>query len=98
MTFGANLEGPVEVYCDNKSVVKKSSVLASALNKRHNAICYHRVREYQAAGTLRVGWVPGEYNLAYLLTKTTMAGNTRHGMLESILYNKSAIIRGTEKR
>ena len=24
--FGVNLEGPAEVYCDNTSVIKKSSV------------------------------------------------------------------------
>ena len=81
-TFGVNLEGPAEVYCDNKSLVTNSSVTASVLNKRHNAICYHRVREAQDSGTLRVGWIPGEYNLAYLFTKTTMTGNMRHGMVE----------------
>ena len=43
-TFGVNLEVPEKFYCDNKSVVKISSVPASVLNKRHNAICYHRVR------------------------------------------------------
>ena len=32
-TFGVNLEGPAEVYCDNKSVVKNSSVPVSVLNK-----------------------------------------------------------------
>ena len=32
-TFGVNLEGPSEVYCDNKSVVKNSSVPVSVLNK-----------------------------------------------------------------
>ena len=54
MAFDVNLEGPPEIYCDNKSVVKNYSVPASALNKRHIAICYHRVREAQASGTLRV--------------------------------------------
>ena len=43
MKFGVNLDGPVELYCDNKSVVTNSSVPASVLNKRHNGICYHRV-------------------------------------------------------
>ena len=81
-TFDVNLEGPAEVYCDNKSVVKNSGVPASVLNKRHNVICYHRVREAQASVTLRVGCIPGDYNLAGLLTKTTMKGNTRHGMVE----------------
>ena len=55
ITFGVNLEGTSEVYCDNKSVVKNSSVTASVLNKRHNSICYHIVRESQASRTLRVG-------------------------------------------
>ena len=79
--FGVNLEGPEEVYCDNKSVVTNYSVPASVLNKRHNSICYHRVIEPQAARTLRVGWIPGEYNLTYMLTKTKIIGNMRHGMV-----------------
>ena len=70
--FGVNLEVPEEVYCDNNSVVTKSSVTASVLNKRHNSIFYHRVREPQASVTLRLGWILGEYNLEYLLTNTTM--------------------------
>jgi len=32
------------------------------VNKRHNAICYHRVREAQAAGVIRVGWIEGKFN------------------------------------
>ena len=43
-TFGVNLEGPAEVYCDNKSGVTKSSVPESVLNKINNTVCYHRVR------------------------------------------------------
>ena len=74
-------------------MVTKSSVTAPVLNKRHNAICYHRVREAQANGTLRVGWISGDYNLADLLTKTTIKVNTRHGMVESIFYNKEVVIR-----
>ena len=41
--FGVNLEGTTKVYYDNKSVVTNSSVPESVLNKRHRAICYHRV-------------------------------------------------------
>ena len=74
-------------------MVKNYSVPASNLNRRHNTICYHIVREYQYAVTLRVGWIPGEYNLEYLFTKTTMTGNTRHGMVELILYNKAVALR-----
>ena len=74
-----------------------SSVPALVLNKRHNAICYHRVIESKAAGTMRVGWIPGEYNLAYLLTNSTMTGNMRHGMVESIFYSKAVVIREKDK-
>ena len=78
--FVVNLEGLVEVYCDNKSVVKNSSVPVSVLNKIHNAICYNRVIESQASGTFMVGWISGKYNLVDLSTKNTMTGNMRHGM------------------
>ena len=39
--MGVPIDGPAEVLCDNQSVVTNTSVPASVLNKRHNAICYH---------------------------------------------------------
>ena len=87
-TFGVNLEGPEEVYCDKKSVVKNSSAPVLVLNKIHNNICSNRVRESQDAGTLRVLWIPFEYNIVNSLTNNTTAGNMRHGVVESIFYNK----------
>ena len=81
-TFGVNLECPEEVYCENKSVVTNSNVTVPFLNKIYNYICYHRVREAQATGTMRVGWIPDEYNIADLLTETTMIGNMRHRIVE----------------
>ena len=36
-----------------------------------------------------MGWVIGERNPAELLTKTTMAGNVRHLIVEVIFHNKS---------
>ena len=41
---------------------------------------------------MRVEWIPGEYNLADLLTKATMTGNMRHGVVELIFYNKLLVI------
>ena len=46
---------------------------------------------------MRVGCIPGEYNIADLLTNTTMTGNMRHWMVESILYNKSVAIRDKDE-
>ena len=91
--FGIPVEGPAEVMCDNWSVVINSSVPTWMLNKRHNAICYHRVREAQAAGIITVGWIPGEKNLADLFTKTTLTNETRYRLIDNIFNNRSTPLR-----
>lgn len=90
--FGIPIDNKVDVYCDNKSVVTNASVPSSVLHKRHNAICYHRVREAQAAGMIRVGWIPGNHNLADLFTKTTMPGNVKNDIVSTILMNDAAVL------
>jgi hypothetical protein len=67
--FGIPIEGPANVFCDNRGVVKNVSILESTLMKKHNVINYHAVREAMAAGILRVGKEDRETNLADLLTK-----------------------------
>ena len=89
--FGVPIDGPTEVLCDNKSVVTNSSVPASTLNKRHNAICYHRVREAQACSMIKVLWIEGKYNLADLLSKTTIAGDTRWNFVNQIFFKSAAV-------
>ena len=90
--FGVPIEGTTDVFCDNKSVVTNASVPTSILNKKHNSICYHRVREAQAAGTLRVGWIEGEYNKADLATKTTLSTSRRYALTASIFDNDCTIV------
>ena len=92
--FGVPIEGPTTVYCDNKSVVTNAMVPTSVLSKRHNAICYHKVRESQAAGIINVLWIGGSSNLADLLTKTTLASNVKHDIANCIIANKLVIIEG----
>ena len=92
-TFGVPLNGPSEILCDNKSVVTNSSVPTSVLNKRHNAICYHRVREAQAAGIIRVGWIEGKNNLADLFTKTTMPTQTKTNFVKYIFNNEASVLK-----
>ena len=86
--FGVPIDGPCDIYCDNRSVVTNSSVPTSVLNKRHNAICYHRVREAQAAGTIRVGWIEGKDNVADQFTKTTLSNETKRTFVQSIFNNR----------
>ena len=92
-TFGIPVDGPCNIFCDNQSVVTNSSIPSSALNKRHNAIYYHRVREAQAAGTIIVGWIKGIFNLADSFTKTTMPGNKRNDMVENIFQNDACPVK-----
>ena len=88
--FGIPAKGPAELFCDNISVIKNLSIPTSALKKRRDDICYHRLREAQAAGVLQVGWIPGEFNLADLFTKTGMPGNTGHNLIDSMFSNKAS--------
>jgi hypothetical protein len=67
--LGIPLTGATSVFCDNESVVKNSTAPESTLKKRHNAIAYHRAREAQAAGIIRVAWESGDTQIGDLLTK-----------------------------
>jgi hypothetical protein len=67
--LGIPLIGATSVFCDNESVVKNSTAPESTLKKRHNAIAYHRAREAQAAGIIRVAWESGDTQIGDLLTK-----------------------------
>jgi hypothetical protein len=67
--MGIPIEGPANVYCDNEAVFKNSTFPESTIKKKHNSIAYHRTREAQASGTVRIAWEPGETNYADLLTK-----------------------------
>jgi hypothetical protein len=74
--FGVPVDGPANVFCDNRGVVRNVSIPESTLMKKHNAINYHAVREAAAAGILRVGKEDGETNIADLLTKV-LSGQKR---------------------
>ena len=67
--FGIPVEGPSNAFCDNESVIKNATRPESTLQKKHNAIAYHKVRESVASGAIRFHHEPGKKNLADLLTK-----------------------------
>ena len=79
--FGIPIEGPAAVLCDNESVVGSASKVESSLNKKHNAICYHMVREACAAGWIRVGKEPTGTNVADLFTKMLPLPKRRQHLL-----------------
>jgi hypothetical protein len=67
--MGIPLDESTNVFCDNEAVVKNTTKPESTLKKKHNAIAYHRFREAQAAGTVRIAKEDGLTNLADIFTK-----------------------------
>ncbi len=67
--MGVEVDGPTNLFCDNEAVVLNTTRPESTLKKKHNAIAYHRAREAQAAGIVRIAKEDGETNLADLFTK-----------------------------
>ena len=68
--FGIPIDGHTDICCDNESVYKNVSYVDSQLKKKHNSICYHRVREAVAAGTRFVHKGDNVYNLDDIVTKS----------------------------
>jgi hypothetical protein len=73
--IGVPIHGSTNVVCDNKSVVDNSTLPHSTLKKKHNSICYHRVREAVAAKTIRIAHIPTGQNLANGLPNRWVAVN-----------------------
>ena len=67
--MGVEVDGPTNLFCDNEAVVTNTTRPESTLKKKHNAIAYHRAREAQAAGIVRIAKEVGITNLADLFTK-----------------------------
>lgn len=83
-SFGVRIDGPTDLYCDNRSVVDSVSRAEGRLNKKHLAICYHRVRECCAMSICRIAHVKSEYNLADILTKV-LSYTSRTSLIQCIL-------------
>ena len=74
--LGIPIDGPSNVFCDNKSVVTNSTI---------PSIAYHRVRESVAAGIIRIAKVHTKENLADLLTKPLSGVDLKH-LIQRILW------------
>jgi hypothetical protein len=83
--MGIPVDGSANVFCDNESVVKNTTCPESTLNKKHNAIAYHRVHEAQAAKIVRIAHKPGKTNLADILTKCLLGPRLRT-LIQYILW------------
>ena len=66
---GAPIRAKSHVFGDNQSVITSSTLPHSTLNKRHNALSYHRVREAVASGILEFHKIEGSKNPADVVSK-----------------------------
>ena len=83
--LGVPIDGRAYMFGDNESVVTSSTVPHSKLNKRHNALSYHRVREAIAAKIAVFTHIPGEINPADILSKHWMHCKIWK-MLQAVLF------------
>jgi len=86
--FGIPLDGSTIVLCDNESVVVNTTRSDSVVKKKHVSIAYHRCREAQAAGYIKIGSIKGMDNVADLLTKL-LPGPRLRQLMEYIFHYKS---------
>ena len=67
--LGVPIRGKSHMFGDNESVVDSSAFPHARLQKRHNILSFHKVREQIAAKTLAFIWIPGHINPADMLSK-----------------------------
>ena len=79
--FGVPVEGEARILCDNMAAVKSGSNPDARLQKKHNSIAFHRVREAVAAGWALIYHENGNSNLADLLTKVLSVEKRRRLIL-----------------
>jgi hypothetical protein len=83
--MGVPIEEPTNTFADNSSVVTNVTIPESTLQKRHNAIAYHKCREECAAGAIRVAFEKGADNCSDGLTKI-LVGKDFHTFATRVLY------------
>ena len=67
--MGVPIEGETSGFCDNKLVDTNATIPQSTLQKKHNMIAYHKVRESVASGAIRLRHEKGKENMSDALTK-----------------------------
>jgi len=68
-SMGVPIESFTWLLGDNKSVVTSSTIPHSTLNKRHQALSYHKVRLAIAGGYVKFCHIDGNQNPADIFTK-----------------------------
>jgi len=83
--LGIPIIGPTHLFGDNQSVVTSTTIPHSQLQKRHNFLAYHCIREAIAAGIIRFYHVTTDKNLADIGMKF-MSGLKLQSLTQPLLF------------
>ncbi len=84
--LGVPVEGASYMFGDNETVVNTASIPQARLNKRHNALSYHKTRSAIAAGITRFHHVRGNTNPADILSKHWDYASVRATLLPLLFW------------
>ena len=90
--LGVPIMNKAYVFGDNNSVVMSSTIPQSILNKRHNMLSYHRVREAIAAKILEFHWCSSSQNRTDILSKHWDYMNVKDTVRELFAYEGDIIL------
>ena len=79
------------MFGDNQAVVSNSTIPHSTLNKRHNALAYHRVREMISAKILGYYLVDGKRNPADIVSKDWGDPQVWHLLKPLLFYSRDTL-------
>jgi len=85
LMMGIPIDGPTNMFGDNKSVVHNVTDPISMLNKRHNAIAYHKCCQEVAAGAACLTHESGKENCRDGLTKI-LVGTSFYKFYQYTMY------------
>jgi hypothetical protein len=74
------------IYGDNMSVIYNTSRPELTLRKKANSICYHYIRENEAADECRTGHISTHENCADIATKPLCSGQKRDHLVGKVIY------------
>ena len=77
-SLGVTVNKPTDLLGNNEGMIKSSSLPSSTLKKKHVAISYHKVRECNVAGIIRLMHVPTDKNLSDMNTKALGPSKLNH--------------------
>ena len=83
--FGVPVDGPTDMFCDNKAVYKNSSTPELVLRKKHHSVAYHKCRDAVASGICRISKEDTDTNLADIFTKV-LPGLRQERLLDMFRY------------